>query len=162
MNFFFYSKNLFTKCECRSVRPLLSGMLSDLMARVHWPVRPKSSGTRLLCHWHPAPPVLCNTYFNKLINNAGRKPCIVGKYKGLNKGQKGVTSVHLDSATSVWVGRTSLPVPAIRPLCSDFWKWSLVKNRKKKKPIHLDSSTTSLIGSLTVKMKIISAQVMTW
>ena len=114
-DFFLFKKKFIAKCECQPVRPLLSGMLSDLMARVHWPVRPKSSGTRLLCHWHPSPPALCNTYFNKLISNARQKPCIVGNDKGLNKGQKGFTAVHLDRDTSVWVGGTSLPVRATRP-----------------------------------------------
>ena len=119
---FLFKKKFIAKCECQPVRPLLSGMLSDLMARVHWPVRPKSSGTRLLRHWHPSPPALCNTYFNKLISNLRQKPRIVGNDKGLNKGQKGFSAVHLDRDTSVWVGGTSLPVRATRPLCSDFWR----------------------------------------
>ena len=34
----FLKKHKCAKCECRSVRPLLSGMQGDLMARVHWSV----------------------------------------------------------------------------------------------------------------------------
>ena len=92
-------KSMYWKyCECRLVRPLLSGMLSDLMTRVHWSVRSKFSGTGLLCFWYPALPVLRLTWFDKLIPNFN-SPKLYRKEKVLI-----VVHLGLDLPVWFWVG----------------------------------------------------------